>query len=141
VKQVYFAFVVVSLGCASGKQRNEDFIPAEDAAKRSLDAYLSAWRAGDTSETLRTTKPPVAAADSIRSSGRTLEDFAILGPTPADSPRCFAVRLNLANPRQEVRERYIVVGIDPIWVIRHDDYEKVTHWCNPEPVKSTETAR
>ena len=125
-------------GCTT-KQRNEDFVPAEDVAQRSLDRYLSAWRAGETGETVRGTSPPVSIADTLRAGGRTLEDYTILGPTPADVPRCYAVRLTLGNPHEEVRERYVVVGLNPIWVIRHDDYEKITHWCEPSPpAKKTE---
>ena len=41
-------------------------------------------------------------ADELRSKGRTLSDFAVLGPFPADAPRCFAVKLTLGNPRAEV---------------------------------------
>ena len=44
-------------------------------------------------------------ADELRSKGRTLAGYAILGPVPADAPRCFAVKLTLGNPRAEVRER------------------------------------
>ena len=54
-------------------------------------------------------------ADGLRTKGRTLSRF-ILGPVPADAPRCFAVQLTLGNPPADMRERYVVVGIDPIWV-------------------------
>ncbi len=133
-------FLLISFGCTT-KQRNEDFVPAEDVARRSLESYLTAWRAGETGDTVRGVSPPVSIADTLRAGGRTLEAYTILGPTPADTSLCFAVRLTLGNPREEVRERYVVVGIDPIWVIRHDDYEKVTHWCDPgQPAKKNDNS-
>lgn len=123
--------LLFALGCKA-KQRNEDFIPPEDTARQSLDRYLSAWHAGDTSDTISDAAPAVSIADTLRANGRPLESFSVLGPTPSEMPRCYAVKLTLGNPREEIRERYIVVGIDPIWIIRHDDYEKVTHWCDPK---------
>lgn len=125
-------FLAAVFGCTT-KQRNEDFVPADDVAQRSLDRYLSAWRAGEPGETVCGTSPPISSADTLRAGGRKLEGYEILGPTPADVQRCYAVRLTLGNPHEEVRERYVVVGLDPIWVIRHEDYEKITHWCEPSP--------
>lgn len=129
------AAVVLALlaaGC-SGNPRAEDFTPPEDAARAALDAYLRAWAAGDTGDTVPGTQPPVQVADGLRTKGRTLDGYSILGPTPADAPRCFAVQLKLGNPAAEVRERYVVVGIDPIWVWRYDDYLMITHWDHPPP--------
>ena len=72
--------------------------------------------------------PAVETADGLRTKGRTLVKYEILGLVPDDAPRCFAVRLTLGNPMQELRERYVVLGIDPVWVWRHSDYEMLTHW-------------
>lgn len=120
---------------AAGCDRNpraEDFVPAEDAARAALDAYLRAWAAGDiTSTTIPGTQPPVAVADDLRAGGRTLTGYTILGPTPTEAPRCFAVQLKLGNPAADVRERYVVVGLDPVWVWRYDDYLMVTRWEHP----------
>ena len=37
--------------------------------------------------------------------------------------RLFTAIRRVGNP--------VVVGIDPIWVIRHEDYEMLTHWSHP----------
>jgi hypothetical protein len=132
VRRLGRLLVVAVLGCG-GSQRNEDFIPSEDAARAALEAYLNAWKRGDKSQTVPDTQPPVQVADELRTKGRTLGEFTVLGPVPADAPRCFAVRLTLGNPREEVRERYVVVGADPIWVWRYDDYVMITHWEHPMP--------
>jgi hypothetical protein len=72
-------------------------------------------------------------ADGNQAAGRKLEAYTILGPVAADAPRCFAVRLKLAGSRDEVRERYVVIGLDPLWVLRYDDYEMLLHWDHPMP--------
>ena len=122
------------VGC-SPSQRNEDFIPSEAAARSALEAHLRAWQGGDTSQQVPGTNPPVLVADGLRAKGRPLAGYEVLGPVPADAPRCFAVRLTLGNPREEVRERYVVVGADPVWVWRYDDYLTVIHWEHPMPEK------
>jgi hypothetical protein len=122
----------VGLGC-SRKQRNEDFVPSEGAAKAALEAYLQAWSAGSTTQAVPETNPPVMVVDELRLKGRTLKGYKVLGQVPADAPLCFAVQLSLGNPSEEVRERYAVVGLDPLWVWRYDDYLMVTHWAHPMP--------
>jgi hypothetical protein len=123
------------LGCSGASQRNEDFIPPEAAAREALEAYLSAWKRGDKAQAVPDTRPPVLVADELRAKGRTLSEFTVLGPVPADAPRCFAVRLVLGNPCEEVRERYVVVGVDPVWVWRYDDYVMITHWEHAMPAE------
>jgi hypothetical protein len=120
------------VGCGPS-QKNEDFVPAEDAARAALEAYLKAWAAGDKNPTVPGTSPAVQVVDDYRGKGRTLTEYAVLGPVPADAPRCFAVRLTLGNPREEVRERYVIVGLDPVWVWRYDDYEMIAHWEHRMP--------
>jgi hypothetical protein len=127
------ALAALFVGCSPRAQRNEDFVPPEAAARTALEAYLRAWSQGVTDRTVPDTRPPVMAVDELRTQGRTLTDYTVLGPVPADAPRCFAVRLTLGNPRQEVRDRYVVVGIDPVWVWRYDDYLMITHWDHPMP--------
>ena len=60
-----------------------------------------------------------------------LTGYKILGQVSAEAPVCFAVQLSLNNPPEERRERYVVVGIDPLWVWRYDEYVMITHWCQP----------
>jgi hypothetical protein len=134
VRRLGGLLLIAVLGCG-GSQRNEDFIPSEAAARAALEAYLSAWKRGDKSPTVPDTQPPVLVADELRAKGRTLSEFAVLGLVPADAPRCFAVRLTLGNPREEMRERYVVVGADPIWVWRYDDYVMITHWEHAMPAE------
>ncbi len=121
---------VLVTGC-SGTQRNEDFVPSEEVARAALDASLRMWASGDTGQLVPDAKPAILSSDGHRTPTRKLTAYSILGEVPSDAPRCFAVKLTLGNPTAEIRERYVVVGIDPIWVIRYEDYEMLTHWSHP----------
>lgn len=126
------ALLAAGAAC-SRRSRTEDFVPTQDAARAALEAYLKAWARGDTAQAVPDASPPVMAVDDLRGRGRTLKAYTILGPVPADAPTCFAVQLTLGNPAAEVRERYVVVGLDPLWVWRYDDYLMITHWDHPMP--------
>jgi hypothetical protein len=77
----------------------------------------------------------VHVTDSTRVKQRPLLAWEILGRVPGNAPGCYAVRLQLDQPREERRERYVVIGIDPLWVFRHEDYDLLMHWEHPmEPV-------
>lgn len=119
----------------SRRQRNEDFIPSEDAANRAVESYLTAWQRGDSVTPVPDTTPAVNGGDTLQSTGKKLESFTILGPVAADAPRCFAVRLKIAGSTEELRERYVVIGMDPLWVMRYPDYEMLLHWDHPMPPK------
>ena len=49
----------------------------------------------------------------------------------SDGPRVFTVKLTLVNPGEEVKARYVVMGLDPLWVIRNEDFEMLAHWDHP----------
>jgi hypothetical protein len=131
------AVVLVAVACVgcSSHQRAEDFIPAEAAARRALEVYLQAWQRGHNAVEVPNTSPKVMGGDSLHAAGRKLEGFTVVGPAPGDAPRCFAVRLNLSGPSEELRERYVVIGLDPIWVFRYPDYEMLMHWDHSMPAK------
>ena len=40
----------------------------------------------------------------------------------------FVVKLSLDKPREEQTVRFIVLGQDPLWVFREEDYEMTAHW-------------
>jgi hypothetical protein len=128
----------VSLGCSSHR-RNEDFVPAEQTARGALESYLNAWKQGNMDQAVPGTRPVVMSGDSLHAAKRPLKEFTILGPVAADAERCYAVRLVLDEPREERRERYVIIGLDPLWVMLYDDYEMLTHWCNEPPTNRRPT--
>jgi hypothetical protein len=79
--------------------------------------------------------PAIHLVDTHHQPGQMLSAFSVLGPTTGDAHRCYAVRLSLDNPREEVRARFVVLGLDPLWVMRYEDYEMVSHWDHAMPEK------
>jgi hypothetical protein len=119
-------------GCARGNQ-DQRFTPSETAAQRILETALTAWQKDTLPSLVEESSPPIHLIDTQRPSGRKLTSFSVLGPTTGDAQRCFAVRLTLDNPPEEVRARFVVLGLDPLWVLRYEDYEMISHWdCPPE---------
>ncbi len=94
---------------------------------------LNAWKAGDPAGEVPHTKPAVFATDTNRQVGQTLRSYKVLGETNGTSGRTYVVVLELENPTQEIKTTYIVVGIDPLWVFRQEDYELLMHWDHYMP--------
>ncbi len=120
-------------GCQS-RSDPQRYVPKVETARQAIEAALTARQNRQTTSPVSGTNPVVHLIDSSRPKpNQTLAGFEILGEVAGVVPRCFAVQLRLRNPDAEVRERYIVVGIDPLWVYRHEDYEMLTHWEHPTP--------
>lgn len=132
------AVFILLPGCWNART-DAEFVPPLGQSEEALKSVLEAWKAGQPSGPVNGTSPQVHVTDSSRVSGQVLEDYQILGEVPGNAPRCLAVRLNLANPAEEKRERYVIVGIDPLWVFRHADYDLLLHWehrMEPDPATS-----
>jgi hypothetical protein len=129
------------LACAGCSNRGLDtrYVPVADKAQRAVEAALDAWKEG------RAPRPvdnvAVHVADSHRKPGQRLRRYVILGEAPGDGPRCFAVRLSLESPQEELRARYVVFGLGPLWVYRHEDFEMLGHWeCEEGAAKPSPAA-
>jgi hypothetical protein len=123
----------LAVGCAERSDYRR-YYPPEDKARTALEAGLVAWQQGSlTNEVPGTKDPGVMWIDNHRAPGQRPKAFEILGLAPGDGPRVFTVRLVLENPATEIRARYVVVGIDPIWVFRQEDYDMLNHWDHPMP--------
>jgi hypothetical protein len=129
------AIVGCSKTSSSGYER---YVPTVAQAEEALDAVLSAWQRGEPAGPLRLNSAPVRieVADSTRRPEQRLVDYELLGEVAGEGPRTFAVRLKLDNPSREREVRYYLVGIDPLWVFRQEDYEALIHWdvCVAEDV-------
>ncbi len=138
-RQALLCGLVALCGCSRSARSGEEFIPPVEQARATLETALQSWReqrlAGDA---IPGTSPAIVMSDTIRKPGQRLERYEILGEAPGDAPRCYAVRLVLANPREELTARYVVIGIDPLWVIRHEDYEMLEHWDHAMMLKNKE---
>jgi len=137
----------MAVGCGS---RNESarFIPTPEAARAALTAALEAWKEGRPTGLLAGVSPPVQVVDETRTTPR-LGRYEILGTVPGDGPRTFSVLLETGDPSVRVNARYIVVGIEPLWVFRQEDFDKMAHWEmdmkhdepeDKEPLRKTDRA-
>ena len=117
---------LAAVGCSKGG-KVEDFTPPADNARKALEAALNHWKAGQKPGTVPGTTPAVQAVDAKWEGGQKLTAFEILGEEPASGtgPRVFKVRLTTAQGAP-VETKYFVYGIDPVWVSRDEDYQKLS---------------
>jgi hypothetical protein len=117
-------------GCerGNGEAATPAFVPSWDEARQSLEASLSAWRDAPA------TMPPsldirgVQFVDRKRKPNQRLLSFLILGQTDIENGRQFTVRLNLEGEESPELVKYNLLGRNPVWVFRLDDYEMFAHW-------------
>jgi hypothetical protein len=134
------------MGCGAPAAETEKtrVIPSPEQARSALSAALDAWKGGSTASSLKSSKPTIEVVDSFRKTERPLKAFEILAPIEVDHGRSFSVRLSLDGPAEEQLARYLVIGKDPIWVFRQEDFERISHWEHkmeePEPTAPTEPA-
>lgn len=120
-----------SVGCAASTVSGYDrYVPSAERAAAALRQVLDAWRDGETSAELAFREAPIKlqVADSTRRPGQRLVDYQLLGEVSGEGPRTFVVRLKLENPSDEQEVRYYLVGIDPLWIFRQEDFDAVAHW-------------
>ena len=131
------AVTLVPAGCGS---RARDYTPSPHAARASLELVLTEWSQGRLSGSIAG-KPNVQVVDTSRQQGQTLRSFSVLSETSVGAEgRCYVVRLQFDNSAADERARYVVVGIDPIWVFRKEDYDKLAHWEHPMELPEPSTA-
>jgi hypothetical protein len=117
-------FLLLALPCSA---LLAGYVPSIDRSHEALELVLEAWQAGEPAGPVNAGDFTIRVVDSTRRPGQKLKKFTIFGETPGDGPRCFAVQLQMEEPREELRARFVLVGIDPLWVFRYEDYERMTH--------------
>jgi hypothetical protein len=133
-------------GCA--RSAADRFTPVEDAATACVEATLAAWRDGQPADALADRRPAIHVVDTIRQPGQKLAAFEVLSKSRASAAGwTYVVRLTYDEASRksgdfryksgdvrnsgEERARFVVVGVDPIWVFRKEDYDKLAHWEHP----------
>jgi hypothetical protein len=118
-----------TFGCAA---RNENaatgFLPGWAEARHALVSALTAWRDAPSPLPASFDTQSVQFVDKQRRPGQRLLAFQILGQLDAENARQFTVRLNLDGEESPQLVKYNVLGRDPIWVFRLEDYEMISHW-------------
>lgn len=123
VSLVFTLTTVVLASCTSRKA--SDFIPKEAQSRQTLTTALTAWKNGEKWERIPAGESIIEVLDNKWRAGQQLADFQILEADPAgEGPQWFTVKLVMKKPAGELKVRYVVVGIDPLWVYREEDYKK-----------------
>jgi hypothetical protein len=117
-------------GCErrGGEAATPSFVPSWAEARQAVEASLSAWRDAPSPAPLSFDIPAVQFVDKQRKLDQRLVSFQILAQTDIENARQFTIRLNLEGEESPLLVKYNVVGRDPVWVFRLDDYEMMAHW-------------
>jgi hypothetical protein len=136
---IWFVLLVGAAGCGRNHRRDaERYIPAPETARQALVTALDAWQADQPPGPIAAATPPVVLVDTHRKPNQRLQRYVVQGEVPGNGPRCFAVRLTFEDPPEEQKLRFVIFGIEPIWVYRQEDYDMITRW---ECAGAEETAR
>lgn len=117
-------------GCHPRSTGYERYVPSAKLAREALDQVMMAWKNGEPAGPLKCQSSPITirVADTARRAGQRLGMYEVLGEVSGEGPRTFVVRLKLENPNAEEEAIYYLVGIDPLWVFRQEDYNALVHW-------------
>jgi hypothetical protein len=104
------------------------FLPGWDEARQALTSALSAWRDAPSPLPVSFDSAGVKFVDKQRGRDQRLLSYEILGQSAVENARQFTVRLRLDGDDLPQLVRYIVLGRNPNWVFRLEDYESIAHW-------------
>ncbi|WP_165066424.1 hypothetical protein [Paludisphaera rhizosphaerae] len=124
------ALVILAAGCRDTASGIADLpLPDLNSSKAALTTSLNEWKAGRRVSGIQVgSNPMVGVVDSARAD-RPLIEYEIEGPLmTVGKARPFAVRLVLGEPKETVEARYVIVGQDPLWVFRQEDFDRMLHW-------------
>jgi hypothetical protein len=135
VLPAFLASICVLLTGCYDVDRSSRFIPSPEIAESAVKAGMEAWLKNEPPGAVANTKPVVQIVDSHRNRGLTLVRYEILGEVAGNAPRCFAVKAYVKTQKDDVekllRLKYVVIGIDPLWVWGQYDYDMLSHWEHP----------
>jgi hypothetical protein len=120
----------ITPGCDHWRQQpaTPGFMPSWNEARQSLESALIAWREAPSPLSASSNTRSVQFVDRRRKPDQRLLGFEILGQSDIENARQFTVRLNLEGEESPLLVKYNIVGRDPVWVFRLEDYEMFSHW-------------
>jgi hypothetical protein len=113
-------------GC--GQSNHDRFLPDRGEARQALQSALSAWHDAPSPLPRSFDTRAVVFVDKQRKPNQRLLSFQILGQADIENARQFTVRLNLEGEESPRLVEYNILGRDPVWVFRLEDYEMFSHW-------------
>jgi hypothetical protein len=123
------AIAASASGCTSTNDKTTPaFLPEWGVAKQALASALTAWRDAPSPLPASFDTQSVQFVDKQRHPQARLLAFEILGQSDVENARQFTVRLNLEGEESPQLVKYNVLGRDPVWVFRLEDYEMISHW-------------
>ena len=117
-------------GCerGDGEAATPAFVPSWSEARQALESVLTAWRDAPSPSGASFDIRGVQFVDKQRKPDQRLLSFQILGQADSESARQFTVRLNLEGDESPQLVKYNVLGRQPVWIFRLEDYEMFAHW-------------
>jgi hypothetical protein len=115
--------VLVLGGCDSNRRTDLDILPSWEKARAALETALTTWKNGQKMERIKEERYSVEVIDRVWKAGGKLNSFTITPLEDKTGPRWFAVELTMQDAKK-LQVNYAVVGIDPLWVYREEDYNQ-----------------
>jgi hypothetical protein len=121
--------LAVAGGC--GHRSDAHLLPSSAVARHALETALTAWQNDQPLGRVASGPPAIEVIDSRWRDGAKIDRFEILDQEPGEGPPRFAVRLTYrAAPSDPVTQqqvvRYVILGQEPLWVYRAEDYDKMS---------------
>ncbi len=129
---------VLLAGCDSGPESPEEarlkFIPEPSVARSAVESILDAWRDAPNPLPNSFDTKSYKFVDFQRKPNQRLKSFEILRVARVEDTMQATVRMVLEPSRSAKPQivRYIIFGIDPLWIYRLEDYEMISHWEHHE---------
>ncbi len=119
---------IATAGCGGGGSSVSSYHPKGSIAKAALTAALDAWKSGQPKPgSIPNQKPAIEVQDSVWDSGRKLKSFEIgEEQTTKEGPPRFSVELTYRDKPETDKSDYVVIGKDPLWVMRDKDFQKMS---------------
>src|SRR5262245_19519652 len=113
--------VACSAGCG-GSKNYDRYITSATTARAALETALTAWQENQPYGTIHKGPAAIEVVDAQWRDGEKLAGFEVLSDEPGDGAKWFSVRLNLQGSEDQQMARYVVIGQDPLWVYREEEF-------------------
>jgi hypothetical protein len=119
-------------GCGSGGSSGN--MPTTEKARQAIESALTAWQKGQPPGLIASASPPVQVVDLAWQAGQKLGGFSIVSVDDSEDVKKFSVKLTMKQPPGERDVRYMVLGREPVWVYRDEDFARMLNMeNNPVP--------